>query len=86
MTARTEAEWQQRVAAIEAAQPAPESFDATAALRRVMALVRSWDDATREFYYENRHTHENGIEYVAGYEDGWNHAAELLDAAIRGDL
>ena len=61
-----------------------ERDEARAQVQRVRELRKAWEDDTRHWYYENRYTHENGIEYVAGYEDGWNHADELLGRALDG--
>lgn len=41
-------------------------------------IAARWDTESRDWYYDNRHTHGEGIDYVAGFEDGWDHAAQLL--------
>lgn len=47
-------------------------------------LAEGWDNYSRDYYYDNRHTHEQGIGYVAGYEDGLQQAATLLRAFVEG--
>lgn len=49
---------------------------------KLRQMAEQWDDLAREFYYDNRHTHPEGIGYASGYEEGWEHAAELLRKAI----
>lgn len=59
---------------------------ALAALDRVNQLLTEWDgDAATTWYYANRHSHTNGIGYAAGYSDRWEHDADALRAALRGD-
>lgn len=58
---------------------------AEATITRIRALHQAWQDETRDWYYDNRYTHEYGINYVSGFEDGWNHADELLRRALDGE-
>lgn len=44
----------------------------------IEAAADAWDNESRGWYYDNRHTHKNGIEWCDGFEDGWGHAAQLL--------
>lgn len=51
-------------------------------LARLRELPDEWEDASSHYYYENRHTHPYGIDYAAGFADGWDHAARLLREAL----
>ncbi len=57
--------------------------DLRARLAAVEALPDKWDDASRAWYYANRLSHEHGIDYVAGFEAGWDNAGELLRRELR---
>ena len=46
----------------------------------LLRLADAWDENANAWYYEHRHTHDNGISYVGGFEDGWTEAAALLRA------
>lgn len=41
-------------------------------------LPDKWEETSRAWYEANRFNHHNGIDWVAGYEDGWDNAGELL--------
>jgi len=55
---------------------------ALATIAKVRALPDVWEDASRTRYYDKRHTSLNGIDYEAGFEEGWDHAGDLLRAAL----
>jgi hypothetical protein len=62
-----------------------ERDQARAALDRVRALADTWDsDENTRWYYDNRHSHPNGIDYVAGYSDRWEEDATALRATLNG--
>jgi hypothetical protein len=73
------------LALIERSKEAHQQFQAkVAAADRIRAEIDTWGDASREWYYEHRHEH-SGTTYACGYEDGWNHAEELIRKALEGD-
>jgi hypothetical protein len=49
---------------------------------RVRALPQRWHEESEDRYYARRHTSRYGIDYEAGFADGWAHAADLLRAAL----
>lgn len=55
--------------------PDPPAGDLREALEEELA---GWDEANRDFYYENRYSHAYGIDYVSGFTDGWEHAEKLI--------
>jgi hypothetical protein len=53
-------------------------------VQRVEALAERLDDESREFYYANRYTHEQGINYVSGMRDGMEQIADRILDALNG--
>jgi hypothetical protein len=56
---------------------------AAADQREIETLTRladAWDENASRWYYEHRHTHPNGIEWVGGFDEGWGEGARLLRA------
>lgn len=49
---------------------------------RFLALADELDEETRDFYYDNRYTHPNGIDYVAGKSDCLEEIAERVRQAV----
>lgn len=49
---------------------------------RMRELAERLVDESGEFYYANRHTHEYGIDYVAGMSDAMEQIAVRILAAL----
>jgi hypothetical protein len=67
-----------RVVAAEA-----ERDRALAQVQRVEALPDAWMRESNEWYYENRFI--AATNFAEGFEEGWDHAATLLRAALAGE-
>lgn len=79
----------ERIAPIEAAPPGPESFDATAALRRVMAVADDLDAISDAHWTAYKHGDvsdtRRGSAYTEGFCTGYDSAAQRIRAAVLGD-
>jgi hypothetical protein len=62
----------------------PALADLRATVQRVEALAERLGDESREFYYANRYTHEQGINYAAGMSDGMEQIADRILDALSG--
>lgn len=67
-------ELQARIERAILGRTAPKAAEAVMAV--LAELAADWTDASMEHYYATRHT--GPIDYAAGVEAGWDHAAALL--------
>ena len=51
-------------------------------IAKLRQLAEKWDTESRDFYYDNRHTHPQGIGYASGYSDALEHLADELRKVI----